>query len=240
MDPQFHSGTLDGQAPSLERMMAADWIKMRADLFTHPKVVRMMSVLKADKFRTVGGLMSVWCLFDAHSVDGHLSGYTSKALDSVIGWSGFSEAMKAVEWLSESEDGGLFLPRFDSHNGQSAKRRAQDTDRKRSVRILSASEADKKRTREEKRREVKKEGSSIPEWVPADAWNGFLAMRTKIKKPLTDRAVVRMLSRLSQFRDKGLNIGELLDEATAHCWQDIYEPKAAPTNGVEVPWKGAL
>ncbi|MEG0637311.1 MAG: hypothetical protein RR517_32860, partial [Pseudomonas sp.] len=42
---------------------------------------------------------------------------------------------------------------FEAHNGQSAKRRAQDADRKRNVRKASASEADKKRTREEKRRE---------------------------------------------------------------------------------------
>ena len=32
--------------------MASDWIKMRSDLFTHPKVVRMASALKADKKRT--------------------------------------------------------------------------------------------------------------------------------------------------------------------------------------------
>ncbi|WP_223271284.1 DnaT-like ssDNA-binding domain-containing protein [Buttiauxella sp. B2] len=45
------------------------------------------------------------------------------------------------------------MPRFEAHNGQSAKRRAQDADRKRNVRKVSASEEDKKRTREEKRRE---------------------------------------------------------------------------------------
>ncbi|MQI04921.1 hypothetical protein EI057_02935 [Escherichia coli] len=31
--------------------MAGDWIKMRADLHTHPKVVRMASALKADRLR---------------------------------------------------------------------------------------------------------------------------------------------------------------------------------------------
>jgi triacylglycerol lipase len=38
--------------------MAADWIKMRSDLCTHPKVVRIMSALKADKLRhTAAGLV---------------------------------------------------------------------------------------------------------------------------------------------------------------------------------------
>jgi hypothetical protein len=134
--------------------MAGDWIKMRADLFTHPKVVRIMSALKADRLRTVGGLMSVWCLFDAHSEDGRLDGYTPEALDELIGWPGFSTAMASVGWLV-IEPQALVTPRFSEHNGQSAKRRAQDTERKRMARDLSASEADEMRTREEKRREEK-------------------------------------------------------------------------------------
>jgi hypothetical protein len=142
--------------------MAGDWIKMRADLQTHPKVVRIASALNADRLRAVGGLHAVWCLFDAHSIDGSLEGYTPEALDSLIGCPGFAHAMTAVGWL-EVSDGSLALPRFDEHNGRSAKRRATETERKREARKaaddpqdarkVSASDADKKRTREEKRRE---------------------------------------------------------------------------------------
>ncbi|WP_116295127.1 DnaT-like ssDNA-binding domain-containing protein [Enterobacter kobei] len=132
--------------------MAGDWIKMRADLHTHPKVVRMASALKADRLRIVGGLHSAWCLFDVHSVDGLLDGYSADTLDDLIGFPGFSRVMMAVGWLEENGE-SLVMPRFEAHNGQSAKRRAQDADRKRNVRKASASEADKKRTREEKRRE---------------------------------------------------------------------------------------
>lgn len=132
--------------------MAGDWIKMRADLHTHPKVVRMASALKADRLRIVGGLHSAWCLFDVHSVVGLLDGYSADTLDDLIGFPGFSRAMMAVGWLEENGE-SLVMPRFEAHNGQSAKRRAQDADRKRNVRKASASEADKKRTREEKRRE---------------------------------------------------------------------------------------
>ncbi|WP_335267741.1 DnaT-like ssDNA-binding domain-containing protein [Enterobacter hormaechei] len=131
--------------------MAGDWIKMRADLHTHPKVVRMASALKADRLRIVGGLHSAWCLFDVHSVDGFLDGYSADTLDDLIGFPGFSRAMMAVGWLEQNGE-SLVMPRFEAHNGQSAKRRAQDADRKRNVRKASASEADKKRTREEKRR----------------------------------------------------------------------------------------
>lgn len=139
--------------------MAGDWIKMGKDLLTHPKVVRMSSALRADRLRTVGGLFAVWCLFDTHSADGQLPGYTPEALDELVGFPGISSAMEAVGWLSHDVE-GVFLPRFEEHNGQSAKRRAQETDRKRSERKTSASDADKKRTREEKRREESLSGDA--------------------------------------------------------------------------------
>lgn len=132
--------------------MAGDWIKMRTDLHTHPKVVRISSALRADRLRVVGGLHAVWCLFDAHAIDGKLDGYTAEALDDMIGFPGFAEALAAVGWLVVGNE-FLEAPRFDEHNGQSAKRRAMEAERKRNDRKASALHADKKRTREEKRRE---------------------------------------------------------------------------------------
>jgi hypothetical protein len=171
--------------------MAGDWIKMRADLFTHPKVIRISSALKADTLRTVGGLMSAWCLFDAHSVDGILEGYRPETLDDHLRWPGFASAMMAVRWLSDDGE-SLVLPEFDTHNGQSAKRRAQDADRKQAVRKMSAADADKTRTREEKRREENKEQQQppkadapsakrgqrlAPDWEPSDADVDFAVQR---------------------------------------------------------------
>lgn len=144
--------------------MAGDWIKMRSDLLTHPKVVRISSALKADRLRIAGGLFAVWCLFDTHSIDGQLDGYTPEALDELIGFPGFSAAMAAVGWLECNGD-HLATPRFEEHNGQSAKRRAQETERKRDARKTSAPDADKKRTREEKRREE----NSVPDGTGAKA-----------------------------------------------------------------------
>ena len=159
--------------------MAADWIKMRCDLQTHPKVVRISSAMCTDRLRVIGGLHAVWSLFDAHSTDGALDGYTAEAIDSLIGWTGFSAAMTSVGWL-ESNTQGVVLPRFDTHNGQSAKRRANDAERKRSernphaVHNLSAKDADEMRTREEKRREEKKEQKlSASEVGFDDFWNVY-------------------------------------------------------------------
>ena len=150
--------------------MAGDWIKMRIDLQSHPKVVRILSATKSDKFRVVGGLHAVWAIFDTHSTDGVLSGYTPEVLDHIIGWDGFSQAMISVGWLVFDGEQTLAVPEFDEHNGKGGKRRAEDQKRKRIsrnspevvhtlVRNSSAIVADKDRTKTglEKRREEKKE-----------------------------------------------------------------------------------
>ena len=76
--------------------MASGWLKMRMDLQSHPKVVRILSAMRlkdgatqTDKFRVIGGLHAVWSVFDTHSEDGRLYGYTPETLnDHVIGWEG--------------------------------------------------------------------------------------------------------------------------------------------------------
>jgi hypothetical protein len=144
--------------------MAGDWIKMNKSLPRDPRVVRISSALKADRLRTVGGLLSAWCLADELTSDGNLDAYTPELLDELIGLPGLARQMEAVGWLVIG-DGFLEFPRFDEHNGQSAKRRAQDNARK-----MSARKADKcpheKRTKSgpEKRREenISKEIKAAP------------------------------------------------------------------------------
>jgi len=110
---------------------------MQKSLPRDPRVVRISSALKADRLRTVGGLLSAWCLFDEQTEDGILEGYTPELMDEIIGMPGLAMAMNAVGWL-DIEGDCLRVPRFDEHNGQSAKRRAQDV-----VRKMSARKADK-------------------------------------------------------------------------------------------------
>ncbi len=146
--------------------MAGDWMKMRKDLQSHPKVVRISSATRSDKFRVVGGLHAVWGVFDTHSDDGILPGYTMELMDHVIGWDGFSAAVASVGWLEESPQ-GLVMPEFSEHNGQSAKRRAEDQKRKRdsrrrlkSVPDSTGQNADKMRTVDESERRGDKKNIS--------------------------------------------------------------------------------
>lgn len=208
--------------------MAGDWIKMRVDLATCPKVVRIASALRADRLRVVGGLHAVWCLFDVHSEDGKQDGYTLEALDELIGFPGFAAAMVSVGWI---EDCGEFLavPRFDEHNGQSAKRRAMESERKREVRKTSASDADKKRTREEKRREDisitdvidnKRDKRAVladrPDEVPVSVWSDFQSIRKAKKSPLTETALDGIKREASKA---GIPLADALSLCCTRGWQ---------------------
>ena len=65
----------------------------------------------------------------------------------------------------------------------------------------------------------------IPDWMPMDAWNGWIEMRVKRKKPLTARAASRAIMKLEDMRCAGQDIAEVLDRSTMNGWTDLYEIK---------------
>lgn len=65
----------------------------------------------------------------------------------------------------------------------------------------------------------------LPDWLPMDAWQGWVEMRKQRKRPLTDRATARAINKLDAIRNKGHDIEDLLDRSTINGWLDIYEPK---------------
>lgn len=85
---------------------------------------------------------------------------------------------------------------------------------------------------QEQEQEQKKPASPafvLPEWIPVEAWDGYVSMRKKQRKPMTDRARDLKVAELLRFRNAGHDVGAILDKSTANSWTDIYEPKGAPT-----------
>ena len=206
------------RAGSGATIMAGDWIKIRMDLHRHPKVVRIVSALNADKkrtksgqvsascpqdvrevsdcLRTVGGLHAVWCLFDQYSEDGKLPAYTPEILDGMIGWPGFSAALIDVGWLVYDGQ-GLVMPRFTEHNGRSAKRRATESERKRNerdscpqnVRMRCGQNADQ-------RREEKSNTPTVPKGDDA----ALLAIYEAYPRKTGRNAALRAIAKSAQQR----------------------------------------
>lgn len=142
--------------------MAGDWIKMRVDLSEDPAVIAMAQALQIDEFGVVGRLHKLWSWADKHCSSGHAKSVTFVWINRYIGLAGFAESMAAESWLRVST-GGVEFPKFDRHNGKSAKTRAEASERKRierknttAVADLSQEKCDNPTTREEKRREDSK------------------------------------------------------------------------------------
>lgn len=134
------------------------WIKIRCDLWDDPRVSRICDLIGQTEALVVGALVRLWSLADLHSVDGSLA-YTYATIDRKVGVQGFAQAAAEVGWLDTSDSGGVVIPRFDKHNGTSAKQRAQAADRKRRERAgksgsedLSRNERDRNATRLDKMR----------------------------------------------------------------------------------------
>jgi hypothetical protein len=128
--------------------MAGDWIPIQTGLEDEPEVVRIVSALCPQSVRdlsarvrttsyVVGALVRTWSLFDRLSTDGVLHGYTAEWLDSCIGNDSWSENLELVGWL-EVGDGLIRMPNYDRWLGLSSKRRLRDSQRKKSVRKMSA------------------------------------------------------------------------------------------------------
>lgn len=104
--------------------MAGDWVKMRSNLDTHPKVVAIACDLETSELHVVGMLWKVWTWADQHSLDGNAICVTESFLNRITGNANFSTALRKVGWL-DGNDGELTFPRFSEHNGKTAKSRSE-------------------------------------------------------------------------------------------------------------------
>lgn len=65
----------------------------------------------------------------------------------------------------------------------------------------------------------------FPDWIPKEAWLGFVEMRKARKRPLTERAKDLIIRKLDDFQQRGFDIEAILDTSITNGWIDVYEPK---------------
>ena len=128
----------------------AKWIKIEThtpDKAELRHIARLCGCTKADAFLA---FFRVFVWLDEQTEDGHVDFFTIADADEIGGLAGLGNALEAVRWITFNASGAV-VSNWDRHNGQSAKRRCMDAERKRGVRIesgqMSASKADKLRTR---------------------------------------------------------------------------------------------
>lgn len=135
--------------------MAGDWIKMRTNLDTDPRVIELAAILNMTELHVIGCLWRLWSWADEHSEDGNALRVTYVTLDRFTCVTGFAHALKKVGWL-DGEEGNLCFPNFTDHNGQTAKKRAETNKRVAKHRNANRVTNVTQKALPEKRREEKK------------------------------------------------------------------------------------
>jgi hypothetical protein len=64
-----------------------------------------------------------------------------------------------------------------------------------------------------------------PDWVPAEPWDAFVAMRIKNRKPMTDHAKTLAVSELAKLAEDGHPPGAVLNQSTFHSWLGLFKIK---------------
>ena len=113
--------------------MAGDWIKIEHAMPDKPEVFRISDRLGVDPDAVAGKLLRLWIWCDQQTVDGASLGVTDGFVDRLTRQDGFASALRDAGWLHE-EGGSLSIPRFDRHNGSTAKARAGSNQRTKKAR----------------------------------------------------------------------------------------------------------
>jgi predicted DNA-binding transcriptional regulator len=71
----------------------------------------------------------------------------------------------------------------------------------------------------------------VPDWVPADAWEGWLEMRRTKGAKETARALTLAIGELRKLADAGHPPGEVLDQSTFRRWTGLF-PIKDTSNGL--------
>jgi hypothetical protein len=193
--------------------MAGDWIKMRTNLDTDPRVIDIATRLGITELQVVGMLWKVWSWADAHTLDGNAIRVTDVTLDRFTLVTGFADALRKVGWL-EGRDGLLSFPRFAEHNGQTAKNRAETKERvakhrnAKTVTDVTQKPLPEKR-REEKinthtlEAETKNDLAAVPDSFLRndfqEVWNLWKSHRRQKQKPLASIEEESQLYELGRF-----------------------------------------
>lgn len=69
----------------------------------------------------------------------------------------------------------------------------------------------------------------LPDWLPDESWNDYLETRKVMKSPMTDRAKLLAIGKLSELRQSGHDPTAVLNQSIYNGWKGLF-PIRADTN----------
>lgn len=67
--------------------------------------------------------------------------------------------------------------------------------------------------------------TNLPDWIPKEAWDGFVEMRKKAKSPFTERALNLAISELDKLRSQGQDPAAVLNQSVMNGWKGLFPIK---------------
>jgi hypothetical protein len=207
--------------------------------------------LRVTRYVTVTALLRFWGYANEHAKGDFIDGVRPQDVLEISGVPGFATALEAVGWVEfDHQKGGVRMPNFAEHNTGARERSTTGAERQKRYRERQKTtpESDVTRDvtsqeREEKRREEKRDTPKapkgapvdVPDWVPAEPWREFVAMRKAkgSRTPFTIGAAKGVIAKLSAFREAGHDLAVVLEQSTISGWADVYEPKAKPAGAAQ-------
>ena len=222
--------------------MAGDWIKVELCTPDKPEVLRIARILGIDKDAVFGKLIRFWAWADKNSVDGVVDGVVDNDVDAICYQVGFGKALVSVGWLSIDESlEKIIVPKFDRHNGESAKKRAlktesqarwrQKVEQEQSTTISttpSTEQSTTPSTREEKRRNKNKGELIIPDCISPESWSEWVEYRKERRLTCSEKTLAAQIEKLSGFYSQGYDANEIIKASISNGWQGLFEPKQKP------------
>jgi hypothetical protein len=221
------------------------WIKVEHITPDKPEIILMAENLGVDQDAIVGKCLRVWIWADQQTISGNAATVTFSFLDRLTNCPGFASQLVAVGWLV-SRSGRLQLPNFDRHNGQTAKNRALSTDRVQRHRNAATVTKSLPELELEEDIEVKKKNTPLPPrgkriekpapelfshpWLNIPelkaAWEGWIEVRKKLRKPPTLRAMALAMASLQELSgDDTTRAIVIIDQSTANAYQGFFPLK---------------
>jgi hypothetical protein len=229
--------------------MAGDWIKFETCTHDKSEVWAIAATLGIDADAVVGKLLRVWAWFDEHTSEGNADTVTSSVtktlLDRLVGVNGFCNAMVQVGWMLDDAT-SLSLPKFDRHNGKTAKtrcltaRRVADHKRKGNAVVTPNALPREDRDRDSNTLSLYDEPSlvsKLPDWAAPDwvRWMDLVFQKTGKRMPAVQQEAVAM-EILRRGPDRGLADLQFTIKVGAKTLQDASndytKPKAPAAAGV--------
>lgn len=64
----------------------------------------------------------------------------------------------------------------------------------------------------------------LPEWIPKEEWEAYLAMRKQMgkKHQATEYAKKLLVKRLDEFRTQGMDVKKILEQSIMRSWVGVF------------------